>query len=296
MGPLTARGPNRHRKQQTGFARVDFGIDFDHRTVTCPNGKVTSNWVQAPAMAPYLVARFHKNHCSPCPDRSRCTSGTSPRTISFLPRHLHQIQAKNRTDQHDPTWLRLYHSRSGVEGTVNDIVNGHRMRRYRSHGTTKVHLQLIMGLSAGRVGFSPDFRNFGIDPDKRHEIFDAKFDLLLRAQKHRPDDPPLVPGIPGDAGELTRSNSYTTSVDATQDSQRRDSGPGRGPSTGVRLYTPSEAAAMLQVRESWLRKKASARVIPCTFIGKHLRFSERDIAAIIAAGAKQPVVRRRGRH
>lgn len=62
---------------------------------------------------------------------------------------------------------------------------------------------------------------------------------------------------------------------------------------GVRLYMPAEAAAMLQVRESWLRKKATARAIPCTFIGKHLRFSEQDIDAIIAAGAKQPVGRRR---
>ncbi|MEV5827952.1 helix-turn-helix domain-containing protein [Spirillospora sp. NPDC052242] len=61
------------------------------------------------------------------------------------------------------------------------------------------------------------------------------------------------------------------------------------------MYTPAEAAAMLQVRESWLRKKATARAIPCTFIGKHLRFSEQDIDGIIAAGAKQPVVRRRGR-
>ncbi|MEU5991204.1 helix-turn-helix domain-containing protein [Spirillospora sp. NPDC047418] len=64
-----------------------------------------------------------------------------------------------------------------------------------------------------------------------------------------------------------------------------------------RLYTPAEAAALLQVRESWLRKKASARAIPCTFIGKHLRFSDQDITAIITAGAKQPVNQnRRGRH
>ncbi|WP_242907471.1 helix-turn-helix domain-containing protein [Actinomadura terrae] len=62
--------------------------------------------------------------------------------------------------------------------------------------------------------------------------------------------------------------------------------------TDVRLYTPAEAAAMLRVRESWLRKKASARVIPCTFIGKHLRFSEHDVTAIVAAGAKQPLGRR----
>ncbi|MFI0350911.1 helix-turn-helix domain-containing protein [Actinomadura sp. 9N407] len=58
--------------------------------------------------------------------------------------------------------------------------------------------------------------------------------------------------------------------------------------TGVRLYTPAEAARFLQVRESWLRKKASARAIPCTFLGKHLRFSDEDIDAIVTAGAKRP--------
>jgi hypothetical protein len=46
------------------------------------------------------------------------------------------------------------------------------------------------------------------------------------------------------------------------------------------------------VRESWLKTKAAARVIPCTFIGKHLRFSDDDIAAIMQAGARQPVVSR----
>jgi hypothetical protein len=36
------------------------------------------------------------------------------------------------------------------------------------------------------------------------------------------------------------------------------------------LLTPAEAAIRLRVRESWLRKKAAARAIPCTFLGKHL--------------------------
>jgi hypothetical protein len=41
--------------------------------------------------------------------------------------------------------------------------------------------------------------------------------------------------------------------------------------------------------------KAAARLIPCTFVGKHLRFSDSDIAEIIQAGARQPVtVRKRG--
>lgn len=59
------------------------------------------------------------------------------------------------------------------------------------------------------------------------------------------------------------------------------------------LHTPAEAAGILRVRESWLRTKATERAIPCTFIGKHLRFSESDIVQIKQAGARRPVSRRR---
>lgn len=60
------------------------------------------------------------------------------------------------------------------------------------------------------------------------------------------------------------------------------------------LYTPAEAAQRLQVRESWLRKKAAARAVPCTFLGKHLRFSPADLTAIVA-NAAQPASGRRKR-
>ena len=49
----------------------------------------------------------------------------------------------------------------------------------------------------------------------------------------------------------------------------------------------------MRIRESWLRAKAAARAIPCTFIGKHLRFSDDDIAQIMTEGARQPVTRTR---
>jgi excisionase family DNA binding protein len=62
----------------------------------------------------------------------------------------------------------------------------------------------------------------------------------------------------------------------------------------AQLHTPAEAAEILRIRESWLRAKAAARAIPCTFIGKHLRFSDDDIAQIMAEGARQPVTRGRG--
>ena len=61
----------------------------------------------------------------------------------------------------------------------------------------------------------------------------------------------------------------------------------------ARLHTPAEAAEILRIRESWLRDKAAARAIPCTFIGKHLRFSDDDITQIMAEGARPPVTRAR---
>jgi excisionase family DNA binding protein len=62
----------------------------------------------------------------------------------------------------------------------------------------------------------------------------------------------------------------------------------------IQLHTPAEAAEILRIRESWLRHKAAARAIPCTFIGKHLRFSDDDIAQIMAEGARLSVIRGRG--
>jgi hypothetical protein len=62
-----------------------------------------------------------------------------------------------------------------------------------------------------------------------------------------------------------------------------------GPKMASQLHTVAEAAGILKVRESWLKTKAAARLIPCTFVGKHLRFSDDDIAEIMKAGARQPV-------
>jgi excisionase family DNA binding protein len=53
------------------------------------------------------------------------------------------------------------------------------------------------------------------------------------------------------------------------------------------LYTPTQAAELLAVRESWLRRMAGKRAIPCTFLGKHLRFSEHDLRRIVLSGAQE---------
>lgn len=52
------------------------------------------------------------------------------------------------------------------------------------------------------------------------------------------------------------------------------------------LHTPKQAARILTIPESWLRRKAGLRSIPCTFVGKHLRFSDADLRAIVRDGTR----------
>jgi excisionase family DNA binding protein len=58
------------------------------------------------------------------------------------------------------------------------------------------------------------------------------------------------------------------------------------PSGAPLLYTPGQAAVILAVKESWLRKQAGKRRIPSTHLGKHLRFSHVDLEAIVASAQR----------
>lgn len=85
-------------------------------------------------------------------------------------------------------------------------------------------------------------------------------------------------GLPGRAGSAPGGDTSAAGAPAAEDD--------------IVLHTPARAAALLAVKESWLRRKAGQRAIPCTFVGKHLRFSTHDLRAITALGA-QPVVAHR---
>lgn len=55
------------------------------------------------------------------------------------------------------------------------------------------------------------------------------------------------------------------------------------------LMTIAEAAEYLNVPFTWLRDKVTARAVPHTRLGRHVRFTEEHILEIIAAGERTPV-------
>jgi hypothetical protein len=94
----------------------------------------------------------------------------------------------------------------------------------------------------------------------------------------------------------TTSTSGRSSRAPLHDRSGSVDGPARGDAAAPRgdhggpvpcpmLFTPAQAAHRLQVRESWLRRRAAQRRIPCTFLGKHLRFSPANLNQIITDAA-----------
>lgn len=75
-----------------------------------------------------------------------------------------------------------------------------------------------------------------------------------------------------------------------------DAGPSAGEPAGdpvPTLFTPTQAAELLQVRESWLRRRAARRQVPGTFLGKHLRFSPANLKQIITDAARPAATNQR---
>ena len=54
------------------------------------------------------------------------------------------------------------------------------------------------------------------------------------------------------------------------------------------LYTAAEAAEILRVKQSWLKRQAAARKIPFTMLGGAYRFTDGHLAAIVQMHEKMP--------
>lgn len=90
-----------------------------------------------------MVVRFDARQCGRCPEQAACTSGPF-RSLYFPTGRLHELQTRNRADQQDADWRRLYRLRSGAEGTIEEFADGHRGRRCRDQGLAKTHVQHVL--------------------------------------------------------------------------------------------------------------------------------------------------------
>ena len=110
LGPVGADTHQTRRSsagQEPALPQAAFRIDWDARTVTCPQGAVSISWSdqRKPSGTPIARVHFALAGCRPCPLRSRCTTaanGKWGRSLTLLPREQHELLARQRAEQQTP--------------------------------------------------------------------------------------------------------------------------------------------------------------------------------------------------
>jgi len=141
VGPLLADTSAQARAGK-GYARADFTVDYDTKTVTCPQGKTAKSWSPCTQHGKdAIVAIFSITDCGPCPARPLCTAAKR-RVLSLPPPDLAEAQAAARTAEKTIPFQADYARRAGVEGTMHQAVS-HGARRARYRGLPKTRLDHV---------------------------------------------------------------------------------------------------------------------------------------------------------
>ena len=151
IGPLLA-DTSPQARADNGYARADFTIDYDTKTVTCPQGKTSASW--SPCIQrgqDTIVASFSPADCGPCPARPLSPKADAGRSLP--PPALAQVQAAARTAQNMAGFQADYARRAGVEGTMHQAAShGARRARYRSLPRTRLdHAYMAVALNLLRL-------------------------------------------------------------------------------------------------------------------------------------------------
>src|SRR5712692_689190 len=143
IGPLLA-DTSAQARAGAGYARADFAVNYDSKTVTCPQGRTSSSWTPcAQRGQAAAVATFSASDCGPCPARPQCTaSGKKRRQLTVLPRDLAEAQAAARAAEKTIPFQADYARRAGVEGTMHQAAS-HGARRARYRGLPKTRLDHV---------------------------------------------------------------------------------------------------------------------------------------------------------
>ena len=128
--------------QDGKISRVDFTVNFDAGTVTCPNGVETSDYnkVQHPQYGePTRRYKWPKDACAACPVSSGCHLGV--RTGHRLLLHPFEKDLREHRSEWEDKKVRTLYRRRGEFERLNNEVTRHGGRRARSWGLTAANLQ-----------------------------------------------------------------------------------------------------------------------------------------------------------
>lgn len=127
------------------FALEQLSISWDQQHVICPAGKASGSWRpdrDRPGN-PSVQVTFRTSDCRPCPHHGVCTRGGHRRLTVRPQAEWHALQVA-RQRQSAQEFKQQYALRAGIEGTQAPGTRAFGLRRCRSRGAPKAHLQQVV--------------------------------------------------------------------------------------------------------------------------------------------------------
>jgi transposase len=125
---------------ETGYDLTHFSIDWETKTVTCPQGHTNSSWTPVQEANKSLIkVKFSISDCRVCPARTLCT-GTTRRSMTLHPKEQMEALLAARGREHTAAFKETYRHRAGIEGVHSQGVRAMGLRQSRSIGLRKTHL------------------------------------------------------------------------------------------------------------------------------------------------------------
>ena len=150
IGPVGGGG-SWQAKEGAGFDVNCFAIDWETKTVTCPQGKQSQNWrVRKEKFGhDYVQVRFSPDDCKTCSSQLDCTrSILGIRRVSFKPQAEYEALQAAHERQKTDAFKQTYKKRAGIEGTISQGTRAFNLRRSRYLGLAKTHLQHLATAAA----------------------------------------------------------------------------------------------------------------------------------------------------
>jgi transposase len=142
-------------QQKMGFEASQFHLDWQGEQATCPEGRTSISWTPAidNRNNEVIKIKFSIKDCQSCPSCSLCTRSTRspPRTIPVRREPQHQALQRARARAKTEEFKTLSACRPAVEGTISQRVRAMGLRRSRSIGQERTHLQHVATAAAMKI-------------------------------------------------------------------------------------------------------------------------------------------------
>jgi transposase len=144
IGPVAA-DTSWQARDEHGFDKTQFSMDWQTHQVTCPEGRTSRYWIPTHDRhgKEVIHIKFNPADCKECPSRELCTQAKAgARMLAIHPdQKQHQALQQARLRQKAPNFKQKYAKRAGIEGTISQGVRGFDLRHSRYLGLSKTRLQ-----------------------------------------------------------------------------------------------------------------------------------------------------------